>query len=185
MGRLPKPPGTRLRRNALSPAEEFLTLPTIEEAKKFEVPPIPKRPGRGNRQWGKSVKRWWQEVWKTPMAKMWRETGGISTVSDLLLLRQDMIDAKTVSERLQVMKMARTYEAVLGMTELDRRRLRWVIPGEARQQQDQEPEAPKMTPEETRVVPAPVFSDPRRALGSVHEGLANSSNGRGGATGSS
>lgn len=183
MGRLPKPPEQRLRRNALMPGEEFIDLPTIEEARKQRVPPLPPRPGprKGRRkEWGKSVKEWWHMAWKTPMAKMWLEADAKGTVADLLMLRQDLIDVAHPRERVSLLKMIRTYESLLGFTELDRRRLRWRIPGrdDARQEQKETPEVPKMTPEETRVVPAPLFSDPRRALGSIFDGPVPSSNGR-------
>lgn len=122
MPRLPKPPELRQRRNKTSTAA---TLPTVEEAAKNEVPPLPKR--EGIIPWHPRVTEWWGTVWRSPMAKEWMASDVSGVLVRAAELWQDFWMANEASMRERLSKALSSLETELGLTPIARRRLQWEV----------------------------------------------------------
>lgn len=165
-GPLPKDPAMRKRKNRPPETEK---LQTQSEAAKNKIPAMPERAGK--KKWDPMVRRWWETIWKSPMAAKWLPSDVAGILPHLCMLHQFAAEAKTPNGLLSVMSAIKQQEARLGLSPSDRQRLRWEVP-------DEEPtaeEAAARRPwEEDDAEPepgAPAVKDPRSALTTIPGGL--------------
>lgn len=159
-GPAPKDPRVRQRTNR---PEELIQLPSLVEAAGFEVPPMPKPP-KGKKRWAEPVVEWWHSIWKSPMSTMWTQADVRSVVHELVRLRQFLYDAKGSSEYVRLMVQIQRMESQLGLSPLDRLRLRWEIRSGRLEREDDEDAVETRTVGDPDPDPAPDDEDPRRAL---------------------
>jgi hypothetical protein len=149
-GRKPKPDALRQRRNRVVGAAQ---LPTAEASQDNEVPELPARDGE---PWHPKALKWWESVWRSPMASEYLEadrTGGLYLLAELYHARWTQPE--------NVVKIAaeiRQQEVRFGLSPIDRTRLRWEIDkGETAAERTEKRRASK--------APAmPKGKDPRAAL---------------------
>ena len=111
----PKPPHLRQRRNRVS---TNATLPA--SPRHVRAPTLAK-----DREWQRSTRQWWADVWRSPMA-----TEFAATDRHALLRLAYLVDHFALSQGTDV-KLAseiRQQEQRFGLTPLDRRRLQWTLP---------------------------------------------------------
>jgi hypothetical protein len=118
---LPKPPGLRQRRNRESTRA---LLPPEAESAAADVPELPAL-GR-NAKWHEMVLRWWDAVWKSPMASEYL-TADKEALFVLARLHQDFWTAKGRKERQQAAAEIRQQGVRFGLSPIDRRRLQWEV----------------------------------------------------------
>jgi hypothetical protein len=142
---MPKPAGTRARRNKASTAR---TLSTVHDVK---APALP-----STREWHVQTLEWWRDVWASPMAPEYDD-------SDLhgLYLLAVLVDQFWENPSATLAAEIRLQRQCFGLTPIDRRRLQWEI--------DRGEEAAGKTRKRREAVapkPKPVASDedPRRLL---------------------
>lgn len=78
----PKLESQRVRRNR--PTFDWVTLPV--EGRKGRAPKLP-----AIREWSPETLRWWKELWRTPQATQWDQTG--STAVPMAVLYQAFMEA--------------------------------------------------------------------------------------------
>lgn len=108
----------------------YTTLPSVEEAAKFKVPPMPPRPhveGKKKRDWSKDVKEWWSAIWTSPMASQWLDSDVKGGLIHLLQLHQYAHDSTNPSEYMRLLGTIKQHEIRYGLSPLDRLRQNWVI----------------------------------------------------------
>lgn len=115
-GPLPKPATIRQRRNrstsrAMLPAE-------MEPLQRPNLPACPNEPGK----WHRMARRWWAEVWASPMHYEFLG-GDLPALFRLLAL----VDRFWKTGSLAVAKEIRLMEREFGLTPLSRRRLEWSV----------------------------------------------------------
>src|SRR5690348_3288134 len=88
MPRVPKDPETRARRNKASTAAE-LPAPESAELKKVKVPPLNAKLLDLKGAIRPSVQRWWQVIWREPMASRWLKSD-IEVLYDCARLKQQI-----------------------------------------------------------------------------------------------
>lgn len=130
----PLPKNTAARRRRNSPP----SLALVPE-KARRAPNLP--PGR---DWSAATRRWWHDIWASPMAAQWLE----SDVHGLLILAA-LVEQFNGTGDLKVATEIRLQGAAYGLSPLDRRRLSWEV-GEPKQRRE--------------VVPRAHAKDPREAL---------------------
>lgn len=118
---LPKPPGLRQRRNRESTRA---LLPTEAESAGAEVPALPELGGKA--KWHAMVIRWWESVWKSPMANEYLMADKESLFM-LARLHQDFWTAKGRKDRQQAAAEIRQQGVRFGLSPIDRRRLQWEV----------------------------------------------------------
>src|SRR5262245_41434672 len=123
-GPLPKPAHTRQRTNKIT-GQQIRSLPTVAQAAKQRVPPMPERPKKGKqkREWSAPVREWWTAVWRSPMAAMWLESDVKAIMPHLLALHQFAHDAENAKDLLPILTVIQRQESRLGISPSDRRRL--------------------------------------------------------------
>lgn len=117
-GPAPKPAAQRRRRNKTSTARTL--RPVTGEP---STPKLPQRRIGGKPStWTTQTKRWWDEVWSSPMA-------GEFDPSDLhgLLILAVLVDVFWRDPCPDNAKELRLHRAAFGLTPIDRRRLQWEI----------------------------------------------------------
>lgn len=115
-GPLPKHPAVRQRRNkstsrALLPVDAFPVL---------EKPRLPNCPNEGS--WHNMAKRWWEDVWSSPMHYEFLG-GDVPSLFRLVAL----VDRFWKGGSLSVATEIRLLEREFGLTPLSRRRLEWQV----------------------------------------------------------
>lgn len=144
-GPMPKDPSIRQRRNkassrALLPAERA----PIEKA-----PRLPKHPE--GESWHYMAKRWWQDVWQSPMHYEYLR-GDLPALFRLVIL----VDKFWRTQSLSLASEIRLLEREFGLTPLSRRRLEWTVV---------QAEESKDDYERKRIRQAPIIEgDPREVL---------------------
>lgn len=120
-GPLPKPAGLRQRQNKTSTRA---ILPTEAASAEGEVPPLPELGGRA--KWHTMVARWWDAVWKSPMASEYLSADK-EALFVLARLHQDFWTAKGRKDRQQAAAEIRQQGVRFGLSPIDRRRLQWEV----------------------------------------------------------
>lgn len=144
-----KDPSVRARRNTASTASK-LTRPA------GKVPPMPDGP-----VWHPEAKRWWNDVWSSPMSPEWDESDEHNVIL-CALLYNDIWSAETAKERKDAAGEFRLQRKDLGLTPYDRRRLEWTIESaDEAKDRGRQRRARRATPAETG-------SDPRDVLRAVN-----------------
>lgn len=121
----PKPLNIRQRRNKYVTAAELIDTSPLAEGK---VPTLRTRRDESGQPipWPRAVKRWWRDVWTSPMAKEYT----LADANGLFMLA-------VLRERFEVKPTAalaaeiRQQEARFGLDPISRRRLQWQIKREA------------------------------------------------------
>lgn len=141
-GPTPKDPAVRQRRNAVT------TRAALPTARAITAPDLPK-----GREWHQLVVEWWADVWRSPQATRWTATEKHQAYVVAALL-DEFYRAPSVRLSAEI----RSWEAGLGLDEMDRRRLQWEMPIEpatrARPARQAADPAPKRAPVKT--------ADPRK-----------------------
>lgn len=99
-------------------------LPTVESQADAEVPELPEL--SVTEKWHPEVLRWWESVWRSPMAVEYLE----SDKRDLFLvarLEQDFWTATDSGDRQKLAAEIRQQGMRFGLSPIDRRRLQWQI----------------------------------------------------------
>lgn len=124
----PKPESQRIRRNR--PTFDWVTLPA--EGRKGRAPKLPPI-----RDWSPETLRWWRELWHTPQATQWDQTG--RTAAPMAVLYQGMQDLPEKANAF--LAEMRHHEDRHGLSPKAMLSLRWRVG---------EPEAPLPTPAPSR-----------------------------------
>lgn len=112
-GPVPKPAATRQRRNREATAAKL----TDDRGRRALRPRLPKE-----RAWHAATRRWWRDVWSSPMAKEFVQ----SDVNELLLLAR-LVDDFWATGDTELLGEIRLQRQCFGLTPIDRRRLQWEV----------------------------------------------------------
>lgn len=112
----PMPKNVRARTNRSSSAA---TLSVITDAKIPEL--LPREV-----DWHSMTRRWWRELWRSPMSSEYGETD-LQQLFQVALLVQDFWTAPDAKSRNEARLRIEKAEADFGLTPLARRRLEWQI----------------------------------------------------------
>lgn len=115
-GPAPKPSDQRRRRNKPEPK---VTLPPGDSGR--EVPPLPFLDEASD-----FTKRWWETVWRSPMAAMWDPSDALVLARMAQLVQQVSLGDGSP----QVLSEIRQLEDRMGLSPLARRRIGWELPPE-------------------------------------------------------
>ena len=109
-----------------------------------EVPALPELGGKS--KWHAMVIRWWESVWRSPMAAEYLEADK-DGLFVLARLHQDFWTAKNKKERQQAAAEMRQQGVRFGLSPIDRRRLQWEVEkGEQAVQRTEARRRPKLVP---------------------------------------
>lgn len=114
-GRRPKDPAVRQRTNIVS------TRATLPTAQAIAAPPLPERPADNG--WHVLVVEWWKDIWASPQATRWT-----ATEKHQAYIVATLLDEFYRAPNVRLAAELRTWEAGLGLDEMDRRRLQWEMP---------------------------------------------------------
>jgi hypothetical protein len=114
MAPIPKPPGTRRRRNAAPAPTKLRADQTTREG----VPPLPEASS-----FLPSTREWWKTIWSSPMATIWLD----ADVPALVRLAFLVDTASRGDARGYVLRAIQALEDRFGLSPLSRRRLQWEI----------------------------------------------------------
>lgn len=142
-GRPPKKNPARRNRSS--------TKSTLDSEIKVKAPKLP------TRKWHPEARRWWKDIWASPMAPEFLDADQHALVR-LAVLINDYWEADNPTARKELASEIRLQQQAFGLTPFDRRRLQWEVEkaeiaqakGKRRKQKE----------------PAGDSSDPRTALGS-------------------
>lgn len=112
-GPTPKNPATRQRRNK-SPTRAVLPA---ESAPRQRAPALP-----SDREWHRLTRRWWRDVWSSPMAAQYVRADAHS-----LFRLAVLIDLFWSEPSTKLAAEIRLQQQAFGLTPLDRSRLEWSI----------------------------------------------------------
>ncbi|HEY6731886.1 MAG TPA: HNH endonuclease [Solirubrobacterales bacterium] len=142
-GRPPKKNPARRNRSS--------TKATLDGATKVRAPKLP------TRQWHPEARRWWKDIWASPMAPEYLDADQHALVR-LAVLISDYWEAESPTARKELAGEIRLQQQAFGLTPFDRHRLAWTI---------EETNAKKAKGKKRRQKePAGDASDPRAALDS-------------------
>lgn len=145
-----KDPSVRARRNKAS------TAATLSRPVGGKVPPMPE-----GVDWHEETKRWWHDVWSSPMSPEW-DASDVHNVGICALTFNDIWAADTARERKDAAGEYRLQSARLGLSPYDRRRLEWT-----RESADEAKD--RGAQRRARRAPAPAAGDdPRSVLRAVN-----------------
>lgn len=116
IGPPPKPAATRQRSNKPTTAAKFETSELEQKA-----PALGRHPVKGVR-WHERTRRWWREVWESPMAPEF-----LRADTDGLLMLAALIDRFWWEPSAPLAAEIRLQRQCYGLTPIDRRRLQWEI----------------------------------------------------------
>lgn len=119
MPSLPKPASQRQRRNRPSSASTLRAGP--DDGRPQRAPTLDK-----GHDWHSETRRWWRDIWHSPMAPEYLKTDGHG-LTRLALLVDDFWRADTASIRMKLSAEIRHLGALFGLTPIDRRRLQWEV----------------------------------------------------------
>jgi hypothetical protein len=111
-GRTPKDPALRQRTNKSVTRATF-----IDEPPTIRVPALPK-----HMTWHTMTKKWWKEVWTSPMASEF-----LKVDSNSLLMLAVLINKFWEEPSKNLASEIRLQQQAFGLTPLDRRRLEWQV----------------------------------------------------------
>lgn len=149
----PMPRNVRARTNKSSSAA---TLSVVENAKIPEL--LPKEV-----EWHSMTRRWWRELWRSPMASEYQDTD-LQGLYQVALLIQDFWTATDSKARNEARLRIEKAEADFGLTPLARRRLEWQIEATEDAQAKGKKRAVAQTPTEQQSDDTGGDDDPRLAL---------------------
>lgn len=158
-GPAPKPGALRQRHNVVPGAAR---LPTAESSAGNEVPTLPDREADSEGKpvrWHPMVLRWWESVWRSPMASEYLDAdmrGGLFLLADLHQLRWTLRDTLSLKE---IAGEIRLQEVRFGLSPIDRSRLRWTIDQGEKAAEQTEARRERKAPKKER--------DPRSVLKAV------------------
>ena len=109
-----KDPSVRARRNKAATASTLAPSSA-------PVPAMPDGPA-----WHSETRKWWADVWSSPMRSEWAESD-LHNVVLCALIYNDIWTAETAAERSKAAAEFRLQRKDLGLTPYDRRRLEWTI----------------------------------------------------------
>lgn len=145
-GRKPKDPEVRQRRNKIATAAVLESEP--EERK---PPPLSRLLFAGG-QVHRQTRRWWLEIWRSPMAPRWLPSD-VEALYIIAILRNEFYFRPSPSLAAEI----RQQEGRFGLTPFDRKRLDWRIEG-PRQEMPRQPEIePERPPEREDIDPRSVL----------------------------
>jgi hypothetical protein len=101
------------RRRRSEPVHSWITLPA--EGREGPVPPIPE-----GLELSDAARRWWETVWRTPMATQWLD-GDAHALAELAFLK----DRFTADSRASMAGEIRLRSEQFGLTPAGRQKLRW------------------------------------------------------------
>lgn len=111
----PKDPSVRARRNKSS------TRAVLSVEHDVKRPPLPR-----NVVWHPMVKRWWADIWASPMAPEYVDSD-INGLFRVAMLHNDFWNAETAKERAEVQVRLEKADVDYGTNPMARRRLEWQI----------------------------------------------------------
>ena len=151
-GPAPKDPSVRARRNRSS------TRAVLTADHEIEAPPLPDEV-----VWHPMTRRWWADIWSSPMAPEYAATD-VHGLFRVAMLMNDFWLAETPKERAEIQVRLEKADADFGTNPLARRRLEWQIA----ETEDRQAKSRRRRAEESRqqAQQAPVDSsgDPRLRL---------------------
>lgn len=109
---VPKPPDQRRNRNQKQ-AGDWVLLP--KEGYQGKIPSVQ---GLG---FSKETKKWWNTIWRSPMATQWCEED-IPALTELAILRERLLDGK-----ISIAGEIRLRSDQFGLTPEGRQKRRWMI----------------------------------------------------------
>lgn len=117
----PKPGNIRQRRNREVTAAELVDTSPLADGK---VPTLRKRRDKLGHlnPWPREVRRWWKEIWASPMAREWT-TSDSHGLLELAVMKEEVLRKPTAALRSEI----RLWEARFGLDPMSRRRLQWQI----------------------------------------------------------
>lgn len=155
-----KDPDQRQRRNK-APTAATLPSPDSPDLAKTKAPPLNADMLGIKGAVKPQVRRWWGEVWHSPMAGRWLKTD-VEVLYVCALIRHQMAEFAAAGKSVATLAgELRQQESRVGLDVLARRRLDWRIEGPRPPTQEPATEAP--TPAED----APADFDPRQVLRAV------------------
>lgn len=116
----PKNPQTRAGHRAKAATRATLTAIDPADVK------VPDLPTDLAFSWHRLTRKWWREVWASPMSSEWHESD-IHGLYRLAVLVNDYWLAESVTARLKIAPEIRQSAQPFGLSPLDRRRLEWSI----------------------------------------------------------
>jgi hypothetical protein len=108
---IPKPAGTRQRRNKTSTNRQLSVVHDVQ------APKLPTGP-----RWHKQTRAWWRDIWASPMAPEF-DSSDVHGLYLLAILVNDFWDAPSKELAGEIRLQRQCY----GLTPIDRRRLQWEI----------------------------------------------------------
>lgn len=150
-------PAAKKHSSVRARANRATTASSLTRSPRELVPDLP------DGAWHPNARRWWADVWSSPMAPEW-DPSDIHNVHVCLVLLQDLWVGETPKARRDAAAEFRLQRKDLGLTPYDRRRLEWTIESadEARDRGD------ARRSRRVAVRPAaPGTDDPRAVLRSV------------------
>jgi hypothetical protein len=116
-GPAPKPPSIRQRENRKTNAA------ILEPRADFVVPDLPADYGR---EWSKPTLRWWERLWRSPMAARFLEPDR-DALERVAVLIDDWHTAESATVRAKLSVEIRLQEGRFGLSPTDRDRLQWEV----------------------------------------------------------
>lgn len=111
-GRPPKRNPARRNRSA--------TKSTLDGQTRVKAPKLP------TRKWHPEARRWWKDIWASPMAPEYLDADQHALIR-LAVLISDYWEAKSPTARKELAGEIRLQQQAFGLTPFDRRRLEWTI----------------------------------------------------------
>lgn len=161
MGPPPKPQAARTRHKA------HVTHAVLyqREDGEIEIPPMPR--SNNGKPWNVLTKRWWKDIWSSPMAVEYDESD-IHGIYQLAALVNDFWEARSARERREASAEIRLAGQRFGISPLDRRRLQWEISrGEQAEAERRKRQARDKAAEQAQAQPPTQTGDPRSILRQV------------------
>jgi hypothetical protein len=96
------------------------TASTLDGETKVRAPKLP------SRQWHPEARRWWKDIWASPMAPEFLDADQHALIR-LAVLISDYWEAETPTARKELASEIRLQQQAFGLTPFDRRRLQWEV----------------------------------------------------------
>lgn len=110
----PTPKKNPARRN------KSATKSTLDHDTKVRAPKLP------TRKWHPEARRWWKDIWASPMAPEFLDADQHALVR-LAVLISDYWEAESATARKELAGEIRLQQQAFGLTPIDRRRLQWEV----------------------------------------------------------
>lgn len=96
------------------------TKATLDSQTKVRAPKLP------TRKWHSEARRWWKDIWASPMAPEFLDADQHALVR-LAVLISDYWEAENAAARKELAAEIRLQQQAFGLTPIDRRRLQWEV----------------------------------------------------------